>query len=170
MTDLRTASTVEQALKILDDKIDTVGRVKRPANEVFRMTTTGNSGSWNSATKVVTNLAGTYTAVKGLTYRANATFTYICAAAANTDAMGIAFNQGGAIVAGSTMPNPQGFRSHPDATGLNHGFISARFTATADGTVGVGVIGYKPTGDTGATNLFANGTYAINELWVEIVA
>lgn len=170
MADLRTAPTVEHALKILDDKIDSMGRTRRPVNEVFRMTTSGNSGAWNSATKVVTNLAGTFVGVKGITYRANATFSYVCATTSNTDAIGIAFNQGGVIVAASTMPNPQAFRSHPDATGLNHGFVSARFTATADGTIGVGVIGYKPTGDTGASNLFANGTYVVNELWVEIVA
>lgn len=167
MADLRTAKSIEQAMAMLDEKINQLDRRKRQATEVFKMTTNTNSATWTTATKVVTNLAGTFTAVKDTVYRAYAK-VHVVNGTANTEALMIAIKAGGAVTATDTGDTPSGVRTLAGGAIVTV-MLSQKFTATADGTYGVGVLGWKPTLDPNAANLFG-AAYAVNELWVEIVA
>lgn len=139
------------------------------STKALRVRTTGNSGAWNSATKVVTNLAGTFTPVSGATYWVTAFFNWVCANAGNTSAFGLAWRDGGAILNSSTIPDAISMRANATATGMNALALSMEFVATSGSTHGVGLIGWMPTGDTGNTNLFANGTYSMGQLNVQRV-
>lgn len=121
---------------------------------------TTSSATWNSATKVVTNLTTTFTGITGAVYEIEADFTWQCATASNNDAFAIGWRLGGAGTVVNTDPivGPRQSRSHPDGTGLNAMHLYGRFTAVASGTHCVAVIGWKPTGNTGATGLFCSNT------------
>ncbi len=125
---------------------------------------TANSSTWNSATKVVTNLTTTFTGIVGAVYEVEADATWQCAAVSNTDAMGIGWRLGGAGSVVNTDPiiGPLQTRSHPDGTGLNSIHLYGRFTAVSAGTHCVSVVGWKPTGNTGATGLFATTASGTN--------
>jgi len=138
--------------------------------EVLRVQVTADSATWNSATKVVTNLAGTFVPVNGASYRIYACWNWTCATASNQDAFGLAWRDGGAITNASTIVGTATPRSHPDGTGYNTHMYSAKFTATSGSTHGVGLIGWKPTGNTGTSKLSSPSSIGTNELWVVRIA
>ncbi|WP_410644489.1 hypothetical protein [Amycolatopsis sp. lyj-346] len=125
---------------------------------------TANSATWNSATKVVTNLTTTFPAIAGAVYEVEADLTWACATASNTDELGIGWRLGGAGTVVNTDPiiGPRQTRTHPDGTGLNDLHLYGRFTAVSAGTHCVAVMGWKPTGNTGTSNLYATTASATN--------
>lgn len=131
---------------------------------------TSNSATWSGATKVATNLQVTFTPVAGAVYRAYATFHWQCAAASNQDAMGLVWKAGASIAGTDPIIGTASPRSHPNGTGINYAMCIGEFTAGAAAPHAVGVVGWKPTGDTGASNLFANSTWALNQIYVDRVA
>lgn len=134
-------------------------------SRVLRVKTTTDSSTWNSATKVVTNLAGTFTPdAIGSIYTCWVTGTINCTTVSQT-ALGIAWRDGGAIVAGSTVESTVAPRCET-ATGLTGFAIVSEFTVASTNVHGVGVLGWHPTGDTGVAKLLGNATYSINSLIV----
>lgn len=163
-----TTLTAAQLNILGQDIVDLNARIS--TSKALRVRTSANSGSWNSATKVVTNLAGTFTPPSaGAVYWVRASFNWVCANAGNTSAFGLAWRDGGAITNVSTIPDMIAARSNATATGMNALSLEMEFTSTSTNTHGVGLIGWMPTGDTGATNLFANGTYSVGTLVVQRV-
>lgn len=119
-----------------------------------------NSASWNSATKVVTNVKTTFTAIAGAVYEVEADCTWQCANANNNTAFAFAWRLGGSGSVVNTDPivGPRQQRSHPQGTGLNAVHLYGRITAASSGTHEVAIVGWMPTGDTGATNLFGTNS------------
>lgn len=124
------------------------------------------SGSWNSATKVLSNVVCSFTAVAGAKYEIIANVSWTCATASNQDALGVVW-AAGALSATSALAGAVGPRTHPDGTGYNATTIYGTFTAATSGAHNAGVIGWKPTGNTGASQIRANGTWAINRITVK---
>lgn len=140
------------------------------SSKAMRVRLTSNSSTWNSVTKVVTQLNGNFTpAAAGAVYWARATFNWVCASASHTSAFGLAWRDGGAILNSSTIPDAISMRANATATGMNALTLDMEFTATSTNTHGVGLIGWMPTGDTGVCNVFANGTYSMATLSVQRV-
>jgi hypothetical protein len=125
---------------------------------IARATITADSSTWNSATKVVTNLAVTFTAVAGATYSIKCPITFTCASASNNIAMGIGWKLGSSVANTDPIIGEHQTRTHPDATGLNLGYLEGEFTAVSAGQHAVAVVGWMPTGNTGVTKLVAHTT------------
>jgi hypothetical protein len=130
--------------------------------------TTDASTAWTSATKVLTNVVCSFTGVAGAKYEVIANVTWTCATASNQDAIGIAW-KAGTLAATDALAGVVGPRTHPDGTGYNTTTIYGTLTAAVSGTHNVGVVGWKPTGNTGSSLLRANGTWAINRITVKRV-
>lgn len=126
-------------------------------------------GTWNSATKVLSNVTASFSAVAGGKYEVIANVNWTCSTASNQDALGLAWRAGAGLVATDPLAGQIGPRTHPDGTGFNTATILGYITAVSAGTHNVGVIGWKPTGNTGTSQLRANGTWAVNRLTVKRV-
>lgn len=170
--DIQEALTdVEATVGVLDDTLAT-----KVAGRVGKATVSANSATWNSATKVVTNLTCTLPGIAGASYRVTAKFSWLCAAVSNTVAFGVGWRLGGAGSVVNTDPvvGPTFQRSHPDGTGINESVVITEFTAAGTGTHCVAVVGWMPTGNTGVTNLFAHNNSStdivVNEIFVDRVA
>jgi hypothetical protein len=96
-------------------------------------------------------------------------FNWVCAIAGITSAFGGAWRDGGAITNASTIPDAISMRANATATGMNALALGMEFTSTSTNVHGVGLLGWMPTGDTGSTNLFANGTYSFGTMSVKRV-
>jgi hypothetical protein len=162
------ATDVENKIVLVDAAI-----TARPIlGEVGFAEITADSATFNSATKVVLNLTTTFTGIAGAVYRVYANFNWSCATASNQEAFAIGWRLGGAGSVVNTDPliGLIGPRSHPDGTGFNTTFTSGKFTAASSGTHCVALVGWKPTGNTGASGLKANGTFANNRIWIDRIA
>ena len=133
---------------------------------VLDVTATTDSSTWNSATKVLTNLSAAFTAsAGGLKYAVHAVVTWSCASASNQVALGLVWKQG-TVAATDALFAASAPRSHPNGTGFNVTALYGTFTTLAAGAHEVAVIGWMPTGDTGVTKLEGDAAYAINRLTV----
>lgn len=126
-------------------------------------------GTWASATKVLSNVVTSFSAVAGAKYEVIADINWTCATASNQDALGIVWRSGAGLVATDTLAGYKGPRTHPDGTGYNTITLYGTITAAATGTHNVGVIGWKPTGNTGTSQIRANGSWAANRITVKRV-
>ena len=126
-------------------------------------------GTWASATKVLSNVTTSFTAVAGGKYEVIADVNWTCATASNQDALGIVWRAGAGLVATDTLAGYKGPRTHPDGTGNNTITLLGEITAVSSGTHNVGVIGWKPTGNTGTSQVRANGSWAANRITVRRV-
>lgn len=126
-------------------------------------------GTWNSATKVLSNVVCSFNAVAGAKYEIIANVTWTCATASNQDALGIVWKFG-SLAATDALAGAVGPRTHPDGTGFNTTTIYGTFTAASTGGHNAGVIGWKPTGNTGTSQVRANGTWAINRITVKRIS
>lgn len=127
---------------------------------------TSDSSTWNSATKVLTNMVAAFTAPSsGIKYVVHGLMNWSCAAASDQIALGLVWKQG-TVAATDTLFAASAPRSHPDATGFNCTPVYGTFTTLASGSHEVGVIGWMPTGDTGVTKLEGDASFSINKLTV----
>lgn len=126
-------------------------------------------GTWASATKVLSNVTTSFTAVAGGKYEVIADVNWTCATASNQDALGIVWRAGAGLVATDTLAGYKGPRTHPDGTGYNTITLLGEITAVSSGTHNVGVVGWKPTGNTGTSQVRANGSWAANRITVRRV-
>jgi hypothetical protein len=126
-------------------------------------------GTWASATKVLSNVVTSFSAVAGAKYEITAPITWTCSTASNQDALGIVWRAGAGLVATDALAGYEGPRTHPDGTGFNSTVLYGTFTAVSAGTHNVGVIGWKPTGNTGTSQIRANGTWTANRITVKRV-
>lgn len=137
---------------------------------VADVTATSDSSTWNSSTKVLTNLVAAFTAPDaGIKYAVLGVFSWSCAAASDMSAFGVVWKQG-TVAATDTIAGAHSDRSHPDATGFNVTPVYATFTTLAAGAHEVAVVGWMPTGDTGVTKLEGDANFAINRLTVSRVS
>lgn len=133
---------------------------------VADFTATTDSSTWNSSTKVLTNLATTFTARDAGKYLVTAKATIAMSAAAYAT-MGLVYKQGGAAVATDTLID--GSTSRADSAGAIWEIVSiGTFTATASGTYGVAAVGWMALG-AATGNLDGDASHAINRLTVERV-
>jgi hypothetical protein len=145
-------------------------RAAKIGEMVADVTATSDSSTWNSATKVLTNLVAAFTAsASGIKYSVLAQLTFSCASASNTTALGLVWKQG-TVAATDTLFGACGPRTHPDATGFNTTVVHGTFTTLAAGAHEVAVIGWMPTGNTGVTKLEGDAAFAINRLTVVSVS
>lgn len=134
---------------------------------LLNVTATSDSATWNSATKVLTNLFGTFTGRAGGEYeidvRASVTINGTAYAT-----LGTVYKEGGAAVAtdtlcgsGTTLANVSG--------GVFYLAIKGKFTAVATGPIGVACVGWVAIGSVTSVNLDGSSTHEINRLTVKRV-
>lgn len=134
------------------------------------VTAVSDSSTWNNATKVLTNLVASFTAsASGIKYAVQAVVTWSCANASEQDAFGFVWKQG-TVAATDTLFGMCGPRSHSTATGFVVTPIYGTFTTLAAGSHEVAVVGWKPTGNTGASKLEGDANFAVNRLTVTRVS
>src|ERR1043165_8772472 len=132
--------------------------------------TTDAPSAWASGTKVLSNVVTSFSAVSGGKYEVVADVNWTCATASNQDALGIVWRSGAGLVATDALAGYKGPRTHPDGTGYNTITLYGTFTAVRTGTHNVGVIGWKPTGNTGSSQIRANASgWAANRITVKRV-
>jgi len=136
---------------------------------LLNVTANTNSSTWNSATKVLTNLLGTFTAVAGGVYMAECKAAIQGGATVVTTGLVITFKQGGAAGIADTVCGGQPLRIS-EATAIVGHSVDGSFTASVAGTYGVAVCGWNPGGDTSVCKLFGDSGFSINRLTVTRVA
>jgi len=133
---------------------------------VLDVTATADSNTWNSATKVLTNLVGTFiNNVAGAKYEIDATATVTKTdAGAGYGTLGLTFNPGGACT-GSETPIVS-VTDRESESGAAYGMkLSGQFTASSTGTYGVACVGWIALGS-GILKLDGDANYAINRIKV----
>lgn len=140
---------------------------KQTAGEVVFDTgnLTSGTGTWNTATKVATNLIGTFTALAGAKYRCSARMHGGNTIAQEYLTSGILVKQGGAVGAGDTLIASTSCQIAYNNGVMGHNY-DGQFTATVSGTYGVGVFGWIDAG-AGVGSCFATATGFLNRLYVE---
>jgi len=132
------------------------------------VTATTDSSTWNSSTKVLTNLTGTFSAINGAKYKIEADATLAVTVANGYGTLGVVYKNGGAAIATDTLAGSKTTRL--DTVGAVYGLhVVGTFTATATATYGIAVIGWDALG-TATVNLDGDASYAINRLTVTRVA
>jgi hypothetical protein len=134
--------------------------------EVVYVSVTANSSTWNSATEVLTNLVASFTAVSGKKYRVNVNASINFGGTPNsgsTSSLRLRWANAGTITsAGTLIVAAPTYGTTPTANVRVH--VSGDFTATASGTVTVGVFGMNPGGDTNVSGLYGSASTASNGL------
>lgn len=130
-------------------------------------TATTDSSTWNSATKVLTNLAGTFTARAAAKYEVRAKAS-VAVSAAGYAVLGLVYKQGGAAVATDTQIEGS-FTRGGEAAGVYQLNCVGTFTASVAGTYGVAAVGWIALG-AGTHNLDGDASYSINRITVKRVA
>jgi hypothetical protein len=156
-------ATLFAGMRPTADQLNEIGKIGAQVASVSA--TSDSANSFNSATKVFLGLTASFTAPASATYHALAVFTWACATASNQEAFGLVWRQG-TVVVGDPLAGASGPRSHPDGSGFNVGKVLGVFTTASAGTHEVGLIGWKPTGNTGVSNLQGDALFAINRLVV----
>jgi hypothetical protein len=162
------ANAVETTVGTIDDAVAAAATIGTMVGDSGAITADAPS-AWSSATKVLTNVVCSFAGFAGYKYEVIANVNWTCAAASRQEAMGIAW-KAGALAATDALAGVVGPRTHPDGTGFNSTTIYGTLTAAVTATHNVGVVGWKLTGDTGSSQLRANGTWAINRITVKRVA
>jgi hypothetical protein len=133
---------------------------------VLDVTATSDSASWNSSTKVLTNLVGTFTATAAGKYEVRAKVGVEQSAAAYAT-IGLVYKQGGAAVATDTQID--GTTTRVAESALYTETAVGTFTAGVAGTYGVAVVGWIALG-AATMNLGGDSSHSINRLTVSRVA
>lgn len=135
---------------------------------VASVSATSDSTTFNSATKVLLGLTASFTAPALATYKVTANFTYSCLNSSDQQVFGLPWKQG-TVAATDTLAGVQAPRSHTDATGFTNTTVLGVFTTATAGTHEVALAGWMGGGDTGASKLEGDATFAVNRLIVERV-
>lgn len=134
---------------------------------VLDVTATSDSSTWNTSTKVLTNLTGSFTATAGGKYEARVK-TNVVGLAATYATIGLVYKQGGAAVATDTQMDGSTSRIETGTATYTLTGIGT-FTAGVAGTYGIAVVGWIAVGGS-TVNLDGDSSYAINRLTVKRVA
>jgi hypothetical protein len=144
--------------------------VKQTVGEIVADTgnlTTTNGATWNSATKVATNLALTFSAINGAKYEVDIHCHGANSAAQSYATVGALIKNGGAPGPTDTQISAASCQIayNGGVVGLHH---KAFFTAAATATYGVTVFGWIDTA-TGTGSLFCNTTGFLSRLTIRRV-
>lgn len=131
--------------------------------EALNVTADTDSSSWNSSTKVLTNLVGTFTAVDDGIYDVDA-FASVTSSGITYATLGIVFKQGGAAAGTDALCGGPATHRLGETGAVYAMALSGRFVATANSTYGVAVVGWIALG--GATVNLDGGAHAVNRLRV----
>lgn len=140
---------------------------------VVTTSVTASSSQWNSATEVLTNLVGTFTAVNAKKYRVTASFTWQAGTGAEVGGMTASFRlrfaNAGSVTSSGTLITAAPTRGDTE-TAIYRVTVVGEFTATASGTCTVGLFGMNPGGDTNHGLLYGSTSTSGNGLSTNTIA
>lgn len=130
---------------------------------VNQFAATSNSGAWNSATEVLTNLVLSFTAVAARRYRVKCSFNMTAGSTAVTAGFRIRANNSGSVNSSSSLVIAHPARGDT-GTATYRFFLEGDFVAGSSGTYTVGLFGCNPSGDPSSCFLYGSSSTSGNGL------